>query len=119
MTENTLSLKSKTFALDIIFFYQALQKDKEFIISKQLLRSGTSIWANIREATSGQSKQDFYAKICISFKEAHETLYWLELLEESSLTHLDTKKLQLQCRELIKMLASTKLTTEQNLNYKK
>jgi len=46
-------------------------------------------------------------------------MYWLELLEESSLTHLDTKKLQLQCMELIKMLASTKLTTEQNLNYKK
>lgn len=119
MTDNSLLVKSKFFALEIILLYQELQATREFVISKQLLRSGTSVWANIREATSAQSKQDFYAKICISFKEAHETAYWLELLSESSLTTLDTSKLQAQCLELIKMLASTKITTEQNLNYKK
>lgn len=119
MQSSILVEKSKIFALEIIKFYQELQLSKEFVLSKQLLRSGTSIGANIREAVSGQSKQDFYAKVCIAFKEAHETLYWLELLEESSLSKIKTENLQTLCVELIKMLASTKLTTEQNLNYKK
>ena len=94
MQSSILVEKSKIFALEVIKLYQELQLRKEFVLSKQILRSGTSIGANIREATSGQSKQDFYAKICIAFKEAHETLYWLELLEESSLTHLDMTKLK-------------------------
>lgn len=119
MQSSILAEKSKIFALEIIKFYQQLLTAKEFVLSKQILRSGTSIGANIREATSGQSKQDFYAKICIAFKEAHETAYWLELLEESSLVKIDTMNLQALCTELIKMLASTKLTTEQNMNYKK
>jgi four helix bundle protein len=119
MSSSILAEKSKTFALEIIKLYQCLQWEKEFILSKQLLRSGTSIGANIREAISGQSKQDFYAKICIAFKEAHETSFWLELLAESTLTKTNIETCQALCTELIKMLASTKITTEQNLNYKK
>lgn len=119
MQSSILAEKSKIFALEVIKLYQALQTEKEFVISKQILRSGTSIGANIREAIAGQSKQDFYAKICIAFKEAYETEFWLELLEESSLTKINVSQLQSMCSELIKMLASTKLTTEKNLNYKK
>lgn len=119
MTENVLLSKSKNFALLCIEFYQLLQKEGEYVISKQFLRSATSIGANIHEAVSGQSKKDFYAKICIAFKEANETMYWIGLLKESSITSLNTHQLEEDCQEIIKMLASTKMTTERNLGYQK
>jgi len=112
MEQSILTTKSKVFALQVIQLFQGLQSQWEFILSKQILRSGTSIWANIREAIAGQSKKDFYAKICIAFKEAHKTHYWLELLEESKLIETNTQTLQSECDELIKMLASTKITSE-------
>lgn len=117
MEENILLNKTKTFSLDCIAFYKKLQGENEFVISKQLLRSATSIGANIREAMAWQSKKDFFAKICIAYKEAHECAYWLELLNESDITGLDITLLQAECVEIIKMLAKTKLTTEKNLNY--
>ena len=84
MKENVVADRSKTFALRIIRLYQYLCNEKhEYVLSKQVLRSGTSIGANIREACRGQSKPDFYAKLNISLKEADETAYWLELLHES------------------------------------
>jgi four helix bundle protein len=84
MSENIAQNKSKAFALRIIKLYQFLCSEKrEYILSKQILRSGTSIGANIREAESGFSKKDFTAKMSIALKEASETAYWLELLVES------------------------------------
>ncbi len=82
--ENVIVIKSKAFALRIIRLYQYLGTEKrEYVISKQILRSGTSIGANVKEAIRGQSKADFYAKINIALKEASETEYWLELLHET------------------------------------
>lgn len=79
-TQNTLKDKSFLFALGIIKCYKFLQTDnKEFVLSKQLLRSGTSIGANIREAEKAQSKADFIHELPVSLKETNEILYWLEL----------------------------------------
>ncbi len=82
MKENIILEKTMAFALDCIKVYKQLQSESEYVISKQLLRSGTSIGANMREAVAAQSKRDFYAKVCISFKEAYESQYWIELLEK-------------------------------------
>jgi len=83
--------KSFEFALIIIDFYKLLQSNKEFIISKQLLRSGISIGANIEEANAGQSKKDFLHKMSIASKEARETQYWLKLLQKSNLIQIKDK----------------------------
>ena len=81
-TDNVIVDKSKAFALKVIALYKKLcDTNREFVMSKQLLKSGTSIGANIKEAQQGQSKADFYAKLYIALKEASETEYWLELLQ--------------------------------------
>ena len=106
--DNVILEKSKAFALEIIKLYKHLTVDKkEFIMSKQVLRSGTSIGANAREAVRGQSKADFHAKLFISLKEAEETAYWLELLHESS--YLEEEKfnqIYIKCEEIIRILVS-------------
>ena len=108
MKENIIADKSKQFALRIIKLYRYLCDEKEeYILSKQLLRSGTSIGANIREALQGQSKSDFYAKLSISLKEASETEYWLELLHESG--YIDDRSFESiysDYVELLKLLTS-------------
>ena len=82
--ENIILDKTKSFALRIIKLYKYMHTEhKEYLLSKQILCSGTSVGANVREATRGQSTADFYAKMNIALKEAEETLYWLELLHES------------------------------------
>ena len=79
--ENTVAYKSKRFAVRIVNLYKYLcTEKKEFVLSKQMLRSGTSIGANIAESECAISKSDFTAKIYIAFKEANETIYWLDLL---------------------------------------
>lgn len=84
MKRNPVVDKSKAFAIRIIKLYTFLtERKKEFVLSKQLLRSGTSIGANVREGVYAQSKKDFTAKMCIALKEAAETEYWLELLHDS------------------------------------
>ena len=84
MRENPIKDKSKAFALRVIKLYKFLCDEKrEFVLSKQLLKSGTSIGANVRESQRGQSKADFNAKLYIALKEADESAYWLELLYES------------------------------------
>ena len=84
MRNNPIVDKSKKFALRIIKLYKYLITEKrEYVLSKQILRCGTSIGANVKEAIRGQSKADFYAKMNIALKEASETEYWLELLHES------------------------------------
>jgi four helix bundle protein len=115
MKESIVQKKSFQFSLKIISLYKKLQEEREFIISRQILRSGTSIGANIEEALAGQSKRDFTAKMSISSKEARETKYWLRLLKESELTSLDVNSLILDIDELIRILTSIVKTSQQNL----
>ncbi|MDE6797665.1 MAG: four helix bundle protein, partial [Ruminococcus sp.] len=100
--------KSKKFAVRIIRLYQYMGSEKkEYILSKQLLRSGTSIGANIKEAIRGQSKADFIAKMSIALKEASESEYWLELLHETDyLNNKQYESIYNDCQELIKLLTS-------------
>lgn len=104
--KNIILDKSKAFALRIIKLYKYLgQEHKEFVLSKQILRSGTSIGANAREAVRGQSTADFYAKFNIALKEAEETMYWLELLYESDyLEEAQFKSIYNDCKEVTKIL---------------
>jgi len=107
--ENNIILdKSKAFAVRIIKFYQYLcDEKKEFVLSKQLLRSGTSIGANARESKNAQSKADFIHKLSISLKEADETAYWIELLIESGIVQENqVHDLYESNIELIKILTS-------------
>lgn len=116
MKENIIQDKSFEFALTIIALYKKLQEEREYIISKQVLRSGTSIGANIEEAIAGQSRKDFLSKISISLKEARETRYWLQLLKESNLTNIDTEPYLNSSIELINILSAIVKTTKQRLN---
>ncbi|MDE7086906.1 MAG: four helix bundle protein, partial [Clostridia bacterium] len=106
--DNLIVSKSKEFALRIVKLYKFLCDDrKEFVMSKQVLRSGTSIGANIKEAIRGQSKADFYSKLNIALKEASETEYWLEILHESDYINLKMfESIYCDCQELIKLLVS-------------
>ena len=106
--------KSFDFALEIIGLYKILTEQKEYILSKQLLRSGTSIGANVKEALSGQSKRDFLAKMYIALKEAQETEYWLELLSQSKLVSIVFSKYLKEITEIIKILSSITKTTREN-----
>jgi four helix bundle protein len=115
MKESIVQKKSFEFSLKIITLYKKLQHEKEFVISNQILRSGTSIGANVEEALAGQSKRDFTAKMSISSKEARETKYWLRLLKESELTDLEVNSLILDIDELIRILTSIVKTSQQNL----
>ena len=106
--DNVIVDKSKFFAIRIVRAYKYLTQEKcEFVMSKQLLRSGTSIGANVKEAIRGQSKPDFYSKLNIALKEASETEYWLEILYETE--YIDKKlfdSIISDCREIIKLLIS-------------
>ena len=108
MKDNLIVNKSKAFALRIIKLYKYLCDEKhEYVLSKQILRSGTSVGANVKEAIRGQSKPDFYAKMNIALKEISETEYWLELLHESE--YIETKNFESiynDCQEIIKILVS-------------
>lgn len=114
MPENIIQKKSFEFAIQIVETYNYLVNEKkEFVLSKQLLRSGTSIGANISEAVRGQSKKDFVYKLQISRKEANETLYWLNLLEATNFIHLEnSEKLTKKCDELLRILTAIIKTTE-------
>ncbi|MBE6775331.1 MAG: four helix bundle protein [Ruminococcaceae bacterium] len=105
---NVIVDKSKKFALRIIKLYKYLiTEKKEYVLSKQILRSGTSVGANIREAVRGYSAADFYFKMGLSLKETEETLYWLELLHESD--YIETKHFEsiyADGREIIRILTS-------------
>lgn len=109
MKDSILKSKSKSFALRIIKMYNYLcDEKKEYVMSKQVLRSGTSIGANIAEAFYAQSEADFIAKLYISRKEAGETIYWIELLKESSYLGCDeADSMIIDCDELLKILTSS------------
>ena len=117
MRENILAVKSEEFALRIIEIYRYLQDSRrEFIMSKQLLRSGTSIGANIAESVYAQSRPDFVTKLSIALKEANETKYWLSLLKRSEyLTQENVFSLECDCTVLIRMLTSSIKTTTKSI----
>jgi four helix bundle protein len=106
--ENIILNKSYAFALRIVKMYQHLSTEKkEFILSKQVLRSGTSIGANVEEAVGGISKKDFVAKVGIAYKEARETDFWLRLLHDSGyLKGKEFESIRADCSELLKILYS-------------
>jgi four helix bundle protein len=105
--KNVIKEKSFLFAIEIVGLYKTLTDQKEFVLSKHLLRSGTSIGANVREAEHAQSKADFIHKLSISLKEANETEYWLDLLYETKyLSELEFQKIKPKVIELLKLLTS-------------
>ena len=106
--------KSYSFAIDVVMLYKKLVEKNEFILSKQLLRCGTSIGANVNEAISAESKKDFVHKLGIALKEARETVYWLKLLKDSNYLIQDAFEINIsKCSELIQILSSIILTTKQ------
>lgn len=106
--------KAYSFALEIIQVYKVLKSQNEFDLSRQILRSGTSIGANVNESISAESKKDFIHKLSISLKEARETLYWLNLLHDSDYLKQEIfQKLNKDCSELIKIINSIILTTKE------
>src|SRR5260221_14200307 len=112
--DNIIIQKSYAFALQIIQLYKSLIEKKEYVLSKQILRSGTSIGANIHEAVSGESKKDFIHKLGIAVKEARETSYWLNLLKDGGyIINDEFNKLNNSCDEIIRMLNSIILTTKE------
>ena len=117
MAENIIKTKSFAFALRIVKLYQFLSSEKkEFVLSKQLLRSGTSIGALVRESEHAESKQDFIHKLAIAQKEANESDYWLELLFQSDyLNESQFKSLNSDIVEINKILASIIISTKNNL----
>ncbi len=120
LKENTIQIKSYEFALRIISLYRIFCKNNEFILSKQLLRSGTSIGANVEEALAGQSKADFISKMSIASKEARETHYWLRLLRDSRIMDTsETKQLLAESATMVNILtAIVKTSTTSATNSK-
>jgi four helix bundle protein len=111
-TNNVIREKSFAFAIRIIKAYQHLSiKKKEFVLSKQLLKSGTSIGANIEESIGGQSETDFLHKVTISYKEAREAIYWIKLLQATDyLTKKEAESLLADANEICRILAKIQLT---------
>jgi four helix bundle protein len=104
---NVIKEKSFLFAIEIVSIYKVLAERKEFVLSKQVLRSGTSIGANVRESEHAQSKADFIHKLSISLKEANETEYWLDLLYETKyITQIEFENIKPKIIELLKLLTS-------------
>ena len=117
MNENVVVDKSFDFAVRVVNLYKHLASTKkEFVLSKQLLRSGTSIGANVSEAQQGQSKRDFLMKMNIALKEASETKYWLRLLKATDyLTDKEQESILNDCIELEKLLTSIVKTTSEKI----
>ena len=112
--DNLVQQKSYDFALSVIRLYMELQQHREFVLSRQLLRSGTSIGANVEEALAAQSRADFISKMSIASKEARESNYWLRLLRDSELTPVDVSSQLSQSGDLVKILASIVKSTRDN-----
>ncbi len=117
MKENILLEKSFDFAVRVVNVYQFLVTERrEFVLSKQFLRSGTSIGANAEEAVGGQSKNDFVAKLAIAYKEARETKYWIRLLQATG--YFDRKQaesLLKDTEELLRIIGRIQITTKKNI----
>jgi len=113
-TENIIQTKSYTFAVRIVRLYQHLvSSKKEFVLSKQILRCGTSIGANVEEAIGGQSRADFLSKLSIAYKEARETAYWLRLLKDTDYLSLsEFENIYADAEELCRIIASIQKSTK-------
>lgn len=116
--DNLIKDKTFDFALLIIELYKICKSQNEYVISKQLLRSGTSIGANVQEATAGYSGKDFLHKMSIASKEARETQYWIELLAKSKLVIFDVEIYKTEIQSIVNILTSIVKTVQQKLNSK-
>ena len=114
-TDNKILEMSFDFSLSIIGLYKKLTESKEYVLSKQLLRSATSIGANIEEAIAGQSKRDFTSKMSIASKEARETRYWLRLLDKSKLIDLDYSSFLNSVEHIINILTKIVKTSQESV----
>ena len=116
-TDNIIQTKSYAFAVRIVNTYQLLvEEKKEYVLSKQLLKSGTSIGANTEEALGGQSDKDFYTKFNIVYKEARETHYWLRLLRDTNiLSKEQANSLLTDCDEILRIVGSITKTLKTKL----
>jgi four helix bundle protein len=113
-TDNIILEKILNFSLMSIEYYKKMVSQNEFVLSKQFLKSSTSIGANVNEATAAQTKKDFITKMAKASKEARETKYWITLLEKSQLVLLDWKLLLHEIDEIIKILTSIVKTAQTN-----
>ena len=116
MGKSIIQEKSFQFALRTIEVYRKLQIEKEYVLSKQLLRSGTSEGANVEEALAAQSRRDFLSKMSIASKDARETRYWLLLLQTSKLANVNLKASLSDVEEIIRILTSIVKTTAQPIS---
>ena len=112
-SENIILEMSFNFSLQIIDLYKILIQNKEYILSRQVLRSGTSIGANIEEAIAAQSRKDFISKMSIASKEARETRYWLRLLDKSKLVDVEYKVYLNSIEQVINILTKIVKTTKE------
>lgn len=115
MKDNIIAVKTFEFSLSIINLYTQLKKENEFIISKQLLRCGTSIGANVEEAIAAQSRKDFISKMAIASKEAREAKYWLRLLDKSELTHIPVNNYLNDIEHIINIITKIIKTTQESV----
>lgn len=112
--ENIILDKTFDFALKIIGLYKQMTEQKEFVLSKQLLRSGTSIGANVEEATAAVSKKDFAAKMGIASKEARESRYWLRLIKKSDIISVPVDKYLKEVEDIVNILTAIVKTSQSN-----
>jgi len=114
--ENIIQQKSYNFAIRIVKLYKFLiEKKKEFVLSKQILRSGTSVGANVEEAIGGESKRDFICKMSIAYKECRETHYWIRILYDTNfLNKKEFDSLVLDCEELMRIISKIQKTSKGN-----
>ena len=111
-TQNIVIEKSFNFSLSVVALYKKLIEAHEYVLSKQVLRSATSIGANVEEAIAGQSKRDFIAKMSIASKEARETKYWIRLLEKSQLLNYDYESPLKEIEQIINILTAIVKTSQ-------
>jgi len=112
--ENAIQEKSFQFALDIIELYKKIIRSREYVLSRQLLKSGTSIGANVEEALGAQSRKDFISKLSISLKEARETRYWLLLFKKSAIVNIEITKHLANIDEILRLLTKIIKTSKKN-----
>lgn len=112
MKQNIIVEKSFNFSLSVIALYKKLIEVHEYVLSKQVLRSATSVGANVEEALAGQSKRDFIAKMSIASKEARETKYWIRLLEKSNFIRYDFADLLKEIDHIINILTAIVKTSQ-------
>jgi four helix bundle protein len=118
MKDNVIRTKSFQFAVNTVNMYKEIQQTKhEFILSKQFVRCGTSIGANVREGVNAESKADFIHKLGVAQKECDESIYWLELLHATEyIPQADMQRMKSEAEEILRIIRSIILTAKQNLS---